>query len=140
MTVRKVNLRRQADEFAILASDSTEANAEIFSTRLQERIDAHNQRDNRRYRLSLSAGYACYDPENPCCLDELIMYADTSMYQQKKKRKDLLPQGVSLSNNNPYPTLPDVSKDKVGEMGNPFKLLAFTIVNAKSYSTALSSS
>lgn len=100
MTGRKVNLRRQADEFAILASDSTEANAEIFSTRLQERIDAHNQSENRRYRLSLSVGCACYDPENPCSLDELIMLADQLMYEQKKKRKALLPQGASLSNDN----------------------------------------
>ena len=101
-TFRAVDIlaRMGGDEFAILASDSTEANAEIFSTRLQERIDAHNQSENRRYRLSLSVGCACYDPENPSSLDELIMHADQLMYEQKKKRKALLPQGASLSNDN----------------------------------------
>jgi len=88
-TFRAVDIvaRMGGDEFAILAIDSTEVNSEIFSTRLQERIDAHNQQENRRYRLSLSVGCACYDPENPCSLDELIVRADRLMYENKRIKK-----------------------------------------------------
>ncbi|MFA6413495.1 MAG: PAS domain S-box protein [Syntrophales bacterium] len=88
-TFRAVDImaRMGGDEFAILAIDSTEVNSEIFSTRLQERIDAHNQQENRSYSLSLSFGCACYNPENPCSLDELIGHADRLMYENKRIKK-----------------------------------------------------
>jgi len=91
-TFRAVDIvaRMGGDEFAILAIDSMEVNSEIFSTRLQERIDAHNQQENRRYSLSLSVGCACYDPENPCSLDELIGHADRLMYEHKRIKKSCI--------------------------------------------------
>jgi len=89
-TFRSVDIiaRMGGDEFAILAIDSTEANSEIFSTRLQERIDAHNQQENRSYCISLSVGCACYNPENSCSLDELIVRADKLMYEHKRIKEN----------------------------------------------------
>jgi diguanylate cyclase (GGDEF)-like protein/PAS domain S-box-containing protein len=88
-TFRSVDIiaRMGGDEFAILAIDSTEVNSEIFLNRLQEKIDTYNHQENRRYSLSISIGCACYDPENPCSLDELIGHADRLMYEHKRIKK-----------------------------------------------------
>jgi len=88
-TFRAVDImaRMGGDEFAILAIDSTEVNSEIFMARLQERLDTHNRQENRRYGLDISIGCACYDPENPCSLDELIVRADRLMYENKRIKK-----------------------------------------------------
>ena len=89
--------RLGGDEYAVLAIDITENDPEIFTDRLQFLIDTRNKQENRKYRLSISVGYSYYNPENPCTLDELIARADKLMYQQKQIKKNLLPQGVSLS-------------------------------------------
>jgi diguanylate cyclase (GGDEF)-like protein/PAS domain S-box-containing protein len=90
--------RLGGDEYAALAVDITDADSMIFTARLQSLIDTRNSQGNRRYRLSVSVGCSCYDPENPCSLDELMASADKLMYEQKQKKKGLLPQGASLSN------------------------------------------
>ena len=89
--------RLGGDEYAVFAIDITENDPEIFTDRLQFLIDTRNKQENRKYRLSISVGYSYYNPENPCTLDELIARADKLMYQQKQIKKNLLPQGVSLS-------------------------------------------
>jgi PleD family two-component response regulator len=35
----------------------------------------------------MSTGIACYNPENPCSIDELMAEADQLMYEQKKSKK-----------------------------------------------------
>ena len=79
--------RMGGDEFAVLAIDATEGNAEIHITRLQDHIDLHNRGENRKFKLSISIGYSYYDPENPSSVDELIVQADKRMYDQKRNRK-----------------------------------------------------
>jgi len=79
--------RMGGDEFAILAINTTEVNSEILTGRLQSLIYTHNHQENRRYRLSISLGCSCYDPENPCSLDELMAEADKLMYEQKRRKK-----------------------------------------------------
>jgi len=53
---------------------------------LQERIDSQNRRPERKFTLSMSVGYACYDPEDPVPLDTLMTRADNAMYAQKKAK------------------------------------------------------
>jgi len=79
--------RMGGDEFAVLAIDMAEENADIQMTRLQDRFDRHNGQADRRYRLSLSVGCSCYDPENPRSIDELMAQADKRMYEQKRSKK-----------------------------------------------------
>jgi diguanylate cyclase (GGDEF)-like protein/PAS domain S-box-containing protein len=93
--------RLGGDEYAALAIEITETNSEIITGRLQSLIDTRNNQENRRYRLSISVGYSYYDPENPCSIDELIARADKLMYEQKQKKKSLLPQASTLSKGNP---------------------------------------
>jgi diguanylate cyclase (GGDEF)-like protein len=72
------------DEFAILALDSRRRGAEGMIARLNERLHAFNQQPGRAYALSVSIGYAQYDPENPSTLDELLVEGDAMMYEQKR--------------------------------------------------------
>jgi PleD family two-component response regulator len=60
---------------------------DIIRNRLQYYIDSENSRENRDYKISLSTGIACYNPENPCSIDELMAEADQLMYEQKKSKK-----------------------------------------------------
>jgi diguanylate cyclase (GGDEF)-like protein len=93
--------RMGGDEFAILAIDPKDtSNPEMLLSRLQSQIDRHNNQENRKYRLSISIGYALYNPESPCSLDDLMARADKLMYEQKRSKKDLLQQEASLSNRN----------------------------------------
>ncbi len=81
--------RMGGDEFAVLAIDTTEVNSEIFTGRLQSLIDAHNNQENRNYKLSISVGCSFYDPENPCSIDELMVQADQLMYEEKRNKQKI---------------------------------------------------
>lgn len=75
------------DEFAILAIEAGKDSAEILEARLQANFDARNARGDRRYTLAISVGMARYDPFNPCSIDELMVRADASMYEQKQGKQ-----------------------------------------------------
>ena len=72
------------DEFVVLAIETDGFPAEILANRLQEKLEARNATEDRRYKLSLSMGLARYDPEYPCSIDELVAQADRAMYEQKR--------------------------------------------------------
>ena len=78
--------RMGGDEFVALAIDPEVIDPEIIISRLQERIDSQNRRPERKFTLSMSVGYACYDPEDPVPLDTLMTRADNAMYAQKKAK------------------------------------------------------
>lgn len=78
--------RMGGDEFAVLVVDMTEGNMDIHIARLQDRIDAHNGRENRKYRLSVSVGCSCYNPEKPSSIDALMVSADERMYSEKRRK------------------------------------------------------
>lgn len=77
------------DEFAILALDNDASKAPIVLSRLQEKVDAFNNGD-RRYKISLSAGIACFSPEAPIDVQELLRSADERMYAQKRRTRATL--------------------------------------------------
>jgi diguanylate cyclase (GGDEF)-like protein/PAS domain S-box-containing protein len=94
--------RLGGDEYAVLAVDINKTDSEIFTARLQSLIDTRNNQESRRYRLSISVGCSCYDPENPSSIEELMASADKLMYEYKQKKKGTLPQKASLSNGIQY--------------------------------------
>ena len=71
------------DEFAILALEADKDSAVFLKTRLQANVDARNARGDRRFTLAISVGIARYDADSPCSVDELLVRADASMYEQK---------------------------------------------------------
>lgn|GEM_PF-1112034 len=97
--------RLGGDEYAVFAVDVAEEKTRVFTARMHSLINTRNDRENRRYRLSISVGCSYYDPENPCSLDQLIAVADKLMYEQKQKKKGLLRPGVSSSSINPHPSM-----------------------------------
>ena len=88
-TFRKSDIicRIGGDEFAVLASNFDESYPQNLIDRLQYYIDAQNNKRKKKYKISMSMGFAFYDPEMPCSLDVLMARADRSMYEQKKARK-----------------------------------------------------
>jgi len=75
------------DEFVVIPVGSENDTVEMITARLQKALDTHNEKSNRTFRLSMSAGIAYYDPAQPCSISELISRADKLMYAQKKKRQ-----------------------------------------------------
>jgi len=74
------------DEFAVLAVGTSKAGADLLVKRLRKHIERYNKTYNRPYKLSLSTGVACYDPEHPQSIDDLMSEADTLMYKEKKEK------------------------------------------------------
>jgi diguanylate cyclase (GGDEF)-like protein/PAS domain S-box-containing protein len=81
--------RTGGDEFVVLAMEAARVNPDMFTKRLQERLDLYNSRAERqgRYILTLSTGVSTYDSELPSSIDDLISRADRLMYEQKRARK-----------------------------------------------------
>lgn len=75
------------DEFVVIPVGSDKDSVELIMSRLRRSIDKFNARGTLGYKLALSAGVAYYDPGNPCSVDELLKQADSSMYEQKKYRR-----------------------------------------------------
>ncbi len=76
------------NEFVVIPIGTTEDGARISSSRFYEYLAVHNAKRKQNYTLSISVGFACYDPEDPCSVDELLSRADKSMYEQKMKKKN----------------------------------------------------
>jgi diguanylate cyclase (GGDEF)-like protein len=79
--------RYGGDEFIILSIENTESGAELFETRLREHLEYHNNYESRLYTLSLSTGFARYDPDNPLSIEDLLVEADHIMYDKKNGKK-----------------------------------------------------
>ena len=99
-TFRKSDLiaRVSGDEFVVLTSDTKLNAIEAIRMRLLKNVEAHNAKQKRLYKISLSFGIAVYEPDNPSSIDRLIVKADELMYMEKHK-KDEVTEGVVLSMN-----------------------------------------
>jgi len=75
------------DEFVVLSLLDSKNDARILTSRLEKNLDGVNRRKTEPYRLSLSVGTACSDPEHPCSLVELLTLADQRMYEQKSSKE-----------------------------------------------------
>jgi diguanylate cyclase (GGDEF)-like protein/PAS domain S-box-containing protein len=75
------------DEFVVIPVGIGGDNIEGIRSRLLKKVEHHNEKANRRYKLSVSFGLVYYDPEDPCSIDELLLRADRLMYEQKKNKR-----------------------------------------------------
>jgi len=92
-TLRESDIKARigGDEFAVFAPEASLDCGRSLMARLNESVRAHNSRGKYPFKLSLSAGVVCYDPESPCSIDELLTRADALMYKQKQERKARIP-------------------------------------------------
>jgi diguanylate cyclase (GGDEF)-like protein len=74
------------DEFVILAMNNLETSAEKVINRFKQVLNDHHFETKRPYRISMSLGIACFDPQNPCSVDVLLAQADKFMYSNKQKK------------------------------------------------------
>ena len=81
--------RLGGDEYVALLACAGDINEDFLVKRFQETVEEHNSFRERNFKLSVSIGIALYDPHFPCSAGDLLMKADSVMYQQKKQRKDL---------------------------------------------------
>lgn len=79
--------RMGGDEFAILAIEA-EANGDRMINRLNEKLDELSESEDLHLPISLSSGYAHYDPGQPKSIEEVLGEADSQMYAQKEGKKD----------------------------------------------------
>lgn len=81
--------RLGGDEFVIFLTGSTSKGVKQVAKNIEKELDAFNASEDRKYQPSLSIGLALHNPEHPCSLDELVLRADSSMYEHKKKGRSL---------------------------------------------------
>ena len=74
------------DEFVVLPIETTGEATKAIISRLQKAVESYNCKNERSYKLSLSAGLAYYDPESDPSLEELLDQGDKSMFKQKKHK------------------------------------------------------
>lgn len=81
--------RMSGDEFIVLAMEAAKVNAEVFTRRLQEKLEHYNSQPGTqgRFRLAISTGLSVFDPELPLPIDDLVQRADGLMYEQKRGKK-----------------------------------------------------
>jgi diguanylate cyclase (GGDEF)-like protein len=75
------------DEFVALALESSAQTQEVILRRLAKNLKKANPGESR-FQLSLSIGVARFDPKHPLSLADLMLQADQSMYEEKRKRQN----------------------------------------------------
>jgi two-component system cell cycle response regulator len=73
------------DEFVVLALETTKQTEEVIIRRLAKNLKRANAAESP-FQLSLSIGVARLDPKHPLSLGDLMLQADQSMYEEKRKR------------------------------------------------------
>jgi len=79
--------RLGGDEFLLILPLCNLAEAMNIWAHIQECFDAYNAEHHHNYTLSVSHGFAEYDPANPVSIKALITAADTEMYAAKRLHK-----------------------------------------------------
>ncbi len=77
--------RQGGDEFAVLAIEAAGHCERTIQTRLFDGMDSINA-EQSHYEISLSLGFARFDPRNCTSIGKLMAKADQSMYEQKRRR------------------------------------------------------
>jgi diguanylate cyclase (GGDEF)-like protein len=77
--------RLGGDEFAVLAIEAAGHSERTIQTRLFDGLKSISA-EQFPYELSLSLGFARFDPRNCTSLEELMAKADQAMYEHKRRR------------------------------------------------------
>lgn len=75
------------DEFAIVAPNLTERKLDIARRRLERYCEEWNKSSDQHFELSISLGYAVYEPYGEEGLEALLEKADAVLYNEKKIKK-----------------------------------------------------
>ena len=81
--------RTGGDEFCILLSNTSKADAEIGLERLEDLMAEQNAKPETQFNLAFSAGIAESGKDNPLLIQALLSMADQRLYEAKKAKKIL---------------------------------------------------
>jgi len=79
--------RLGGDEFTVLAIDAVRDSVESMLSRLEKNLRDANLK-NPQYQLSLSTGFARFDPQGAPDLEKMLMEADDALYTYKRDKSD----------------------------------------------------
>jgi diguanylate cyclase (GGDEF)-like protein/PAS domain S-box-containing protein len=85
--------RLGGDEFAVLVLEAGPASIDHIRDRVEQTLADINAQPDRPYELSLSMGFSAHDPSISSTLDDMIREADAGMYEDKRRKTDVLPGG-----------------------------------------------
>ena len=89
--------RLGGDELVVMGVVHGAGEAEGFRARVAERAREHDARAGRRYRVSLSMGYATWSVGEPeRSVEDLLGVADAAMYENKRRRATTTRSGASI--------------------------------------------
>ncbi len=93
--------RYGGDEFCIILDTSNEETLERVVNKIKRQLTAYNEMSLKPYQLSLSVGYAVYNPESGQNEKEFYSTIDALMYEDKKRHHiEKMTRGM-LYNNGP---------------------------------------
>ncbi|MCX7709428.1 MAG: GGDEF domain-containing response regulator [Clostridia bacterium] len=79
--------RLGGDEFVVLAIEINEDFSDTIIRRIHENVAEFNASSSSLFNLSLSIGVAHIPPDSTATIEELLVKADSSMYENKRKKK-----------------------------------------------------
>jgi two-component system cell cycle response regulator len=79
--------RMSGDEFAVLALETSEENADTLVERLKAELAEVNETTRERFQLSVSIGLARYNGDDAVSLDDLLSQAGAAMHREKRKKR-----------------------------------------------------
>jgi diguanylate cyclase (GGDEF)-like protein/PAS domain S-box-containing protein len=78
------------DEFTVLMVESENPDIQKCAVEnILRNVRIHNNKMKRIFKLSFSIGIASFDPKNPCSIDDLLVQADSLMYDNKKHKFEI---------------------------------------------------
>lgn len=76
------------DEFIVLITDHENKNPlQKVMARFEKKIAQANSQKNRKFKILLSSGTVHYDHRDGCSIDDMMIKADSLMYQKKREKK-----------------------------------------------------
>lgn len=87
-TFREADLiaRIGGDEYAVLVRNAEAGGVEVLRQRLSDQLTDFNRRAGRRYRISISLGFAHRAAASVTSVESLLNMADLALYQEKHRR------------------------------------------------------
>ena len=82
-----ISARLGGDEFTIFVADINDCNIEVPLARLQDNLRLYNEQNLHPYQLSLSVGAICVAPGDDSTIEDLLIRADKTMYENKRRKK-----------------------------------------------------
>lgn len=75
------------DEFTVLAAGVSPEETDTLIGRLEARMELQKNKGGKGYTYSISVGFARYNPDQDCTVEELLSKADEAMYARKRSQK-----------------------------------------------------